>query len=59
MLFVGSLNSNRSKYIKRLMALLRLAQSGDREAIALLQESCDPSAEYSAFALVYIHAHIP
>jgi uncharacterized protein (TIGR02646 family) len=51
--------AHRSKYVKRLFALLRLAQTGDSEAIALLIESCHPSAEYSAFSLVYIHQHIP
>lgn len=50
--------AHRSKYVKRLFALLRLAQTGDLEAISLLIESCDPSAEYSAFALVHIHQHI-
>ncbi len=39
-------------------ALLRLAQSGDKEARDLLQESCDPSAEYSAFALACIYPHL-
>jgi uncharacterized protein (TIGR02646 family) len=50
---------HRSRYIKRLFALLRLAQLGDKDAIGLLEESCDPSAEYSAFALVYIRPHLP
>lgn len=53
------LMNHRSNYIKRLFALLRLAQSGDTEATALLQESCDSSAEYSAFARVYIRPHLP
>jgi uncharacterized protein (TIGR02646 family) len=46
--------AHRSRYVKRLLALLRLAQSGDREAIALLQEASTPSAEYSAFAIAHI-----
>jgi 5-methylcytosine-specific restriction endonuclease McrA len=50
---------HRSKYVKRLLALLRLSQLGDNDAIALLQESCHPSAEYSAFALVYVRPHLP
>jgi uncharacterized protein (TIGR02646 family) len=45
---------HRSKYIKRLFALLRFAQQGDPEAISLLKESCSPSAEYNAFALIHI-----
>jgi uncharacterized protein (TIGR02646 family) len=53
-----ALVDHRSKYVKRLFALLRLAQSGDNEAAALLYESCDPSAEYSAFALVYVRPHL-
>jgi hypothetical protein len=31
-----------------------LAQSGDQEAIALLQEASEPNAEYSAFAIAHI-----
>jgi uncharacterized protein (TIGR02646 family) len=46
--------NHRSRYVKRLLALLRLAQSGDREAITLLQEACESNAEYSAFAITYI-----
>jgi uncharacterized protein (TIGR02646 family) len=49
----------RSKYVKRLFALLRLAQSGDNEAIALLQEACNSSEEYSAFALIHIRPSLP
>ncbi len=51
--------AHRSKYIKRLLALLRLAQSGDQEAIALLQEASEPSAEYSAFAIAHILPYLP
>jgi uncharacterized protein (TIGR02646 family) len=50
--------NHRSKYVKRLLALLRLAKSGDQEAIALLREASEPSAEYSAFALIYIFPFI-
>jgi 5-methylcytosine-specific restriction endonuclease McrA len=49
----------RSKYVKRLCALLRLAQTGDKEAITLLSESCDAGAEYSAFAIAHIQPHLP
>jgi uncharacterized protein (TIGR02646 family) len=49
----------RSKYIKKLFALLRLAQTGDREAIDLLHEACRPTEEYSAFSLKYIFPHLP
>jgi uncharacterized protein (TIGR02646 family) len=50
--------SHRSKYVRKLFALLRLAQSGDEEARDLLQESCEPSAEYSAFALACIYPYL-
>lgn len=46
--------AHRSRYVKRLLALLRLAQSGDQEAIVLLQEASEPNAEYSAFAIAHI-----
>jgi uncharacterized protein (TIGR02646 family) len=46
--------NHRSKYVKRLLALLRFAQSGDQEAITLLKEASEPSAEYSAFAITHI-----
>jgi hypothetical protein len=49
----------RSNHVKRLFALLRLAQQGDKEAIALLRESCDAGAEYSAFAIAHIQPHLP
>lgn len=52
--------SHRSKYVKRLCALLRYAQqTGDKEAIALLRESCNSGEEYSAFAIAYIQPHLP
>ncbi|MDY7015653.1 MAG: HNH endonuclease [Cyanobacteriota bacterium] len=55
----SELIDHRSKYVKRLFALLRFAQQGDAEAITLLKESCDLSAEYSAFALIHIRPHLP
>jgi len=45
--------THRSKYIKRLFAVLHFAQAGDLQAINLLKEACQPSEEYSAFALVH------
>lgn len=51
--------AHRSKYVKRLCALLRLAKTGDKEAITLLRESCDAGAEYSAFAIAHIQPHLP
>jgi HNH endonuclease len=50
--------SHRSSYVKRLFVLLRFAQAGDSEAVSLLQESCAPSAEYSAFALANVYPYI-
>ena len=38
--------NHRSQYIKKLLALLRLAKQGDSEALSLLQEACQPEAEY-------------
>jgi len=49
----------RSQYIKRLLALLRLAKQGDSEALSLLQEACQSGAEYYAFASIYILPHLP
>jgi uncharacterized protein (TIGR02646 family) len=54
-----ALISHRSKYVKHLIALLRLANQGDSEAIALLKECCHSSAEYSAFARIYILPNLP
>jgi hypothetical protein len=48
---------HRSRYVKSLFAILRLAQLGDSEALSLLKESCAPSAEYSAFALANIYPY--
>jgi hypothetical protein len=49
----------RSQYIKRLLALLRLAKQGDSEVLSLLQEACQPGAEYYAFVSIYILPHLP
>lgn len=49
---------HRSRYVKRLFALLRFAQQGDAEAAALLREALQPDAEYCAFARVYIQPHL-
>jgi uncharacterized protein (TIGR02646 family) len=49
---------HRSNYVKKLLALLRLAQRGDSEAVALLKEACSPRAEYSAFALIHLRPHL-
>jgi uncharacterized protein (TIGR02646 family) len=45
---------HRSKYVKRLLVLLHFAQSGNQEAISVLQEASEPGAEYSAFAITHI-----
>ncbi|MBW4579597.1 MAG: hypothetical protein KME42_08505 [Tildeniella nuda ZEHNDER 1965/U140] len=49
----------RSQHIKLLIVLLELAKTGHPGAIALLKESCEPGAEYSAFALIHICPHLP
>jgi hypothetical protein len=42
-----------------MMALLEIArQTGNYQAIQLLLEHCQPSREYSAFALVHILPHL-
>ena len=48
----------RSEYVKKLMILLRYAQSGSVEALAILKEACQPDAPYTVFALLYIAPHI-
>jgi hypothetical protein len=48
----------RSKYVKKLFVLLHFAESGNEDAINLLEEACDSSAEYSAFAVVHIRPHL-
>ena len=48
----------RSRYIKMLFACLKLAQQGNVEALAILQEACQPDAQYSAFALAQMGPHI-
>lgn len=45
---------NRSKYVRKLFALMTLAKQGEQEALSLLKEACQPKEEYSAFALIYI-----
>jgi len=49
---------HRSRYVKRLFALLRLAQQGDAEAAVLLREAVQADAEYCAFARVNIQPHL-
>jgi uncharacterized protein (TIGR02646 family) len=49
---------HRSRYLKKLLALLRLARLGDHEVISLLQEACEASSEYSAFAQAHIRPHL-
>jgi uncharacterized protein (TIGR02646 family) len=51
--------NHRSQYIKKLLALLRLAKQGDSDALSLLQEACQLGAEYYAFASIYILPHLP
>lgn len=41
---------HRSRHIKRLWVLVKLAQEGDEEAIDVLREACMPDAEYAAAA---------
>jgi uncharacterized protein (TIGR02646 family) len=48
----------RSRQVKRLFALLRLARRGDAEAVSLLREAIQPDAEYCAFARVYIQLYL-
>ncbi|MFM7175102.1 MAG: HNH endonuclease [Caldilinea sp.] len=49
---------HRSRYVRRLFALLRFAQQGDAEAAVLLREAVQPDAEYCAFARVYIQPYL-
>lgn len=39
----------RSRYIKMLLALVKFAEQGDTQALALLREACQPDAPYLAF----------
>lgn len=53
----------RSLYIKKLMNILKSALSTTdtklkMEAVQILKDSCQPSEEYSAFALVHILPHL-
>ncbi len=51
--------THRSNYFKKLHVLLEFSkQTGDPEAISLLREACQISAEYSAFALVHIYPYL-
>lgn len=59
-----SLMQHRSQVVAKLWALLKLAQTSDQadlqaQAWDLLREACQPSAEYSAFALRYIAPYLP
>ena len=40
----------RSKHVRKLLALRKMADAGNREAQSILDEDCKPSAEYLAFA---------
>lgn len=51
--------AHRSNYLEKLHVLLKLSkQTGNPEAISLLKEACQVSAEYSAFALVHIYPYL-
>jgi len=56
-----TLIKERSRYVKKLYVILKLYddhQENNVEALAILQEACQPDAPYSAFALAYIAPHI-
>jgi uncharacterized protein (TIGR02646 family) len=49
----------RSEHVKKLWALLSYyAQTGNREALDILGDACQPSAPYAVFALTYIAPNI-
>lgn len=50
----------RSRYVKKLYVILKLYdhQGNNAEALAILQQACQPNAPYSAFALAHIAPHI-
>ena len=51
--------NHRNQRVKQMLALLKIArQNGNQDAIQLLLEHCQPSAEYSAFAIVHILPHL-
>jgi hypothetical protein len=55
--------AHRSGYIKKLLALLHLAldqpnNPNTKQVVDILEESCLPNAEYSAFARAHIHPHL-
>ncbi|WP_129633802.1 HNH endonuclease [Candidatus Oscillochloris fontis] len=41
---------HRSQYINQLRALIKVARTGDTDALTLVHEACMPHAEYAAFA---------
>ncbi|MFL9452210.1 MULTISPECIES: HNH endonuclease family protein [Nostocales] len=46
---------HRTKYVQQILSILTIAlQTGNSQAIALLLEHCQPSAEYSAFARIHV-----
>lgn len=44
----------RSVYVKKLLIILKYAQNGDAEALAILKDACQDDAPYLAFAQTYI-----
>ena len=50
----------RSRYVKKLYVILKLydRRKDGAEALAILQEACQPDAPYSAFALAHIAPHM-
>ena len=48
------LREHRTKELKKLLLLFKLAKTGDQEAIKLVTQSCKFDEEYTAFALFYI-----
>jgi uncharacterized protein (TIGR02646 family) len=48
------LREHRTKELKKLLLLFKLAKTGDKDAINLVTQSCKFDEEYTAFALFYI-----
>jgi len=48
------LREHRTREIKKLLLLFKLAKTGDQEAIKLVTQSCKFDEEYTAFSLFYI-----
>jgi len=48
------LREHRTKELKKLLLLFKLAKTGDQDAINLVTQSCKFDEEYTAFALFYI-----